>query len=180
MYEERSRPGTTSRKRNIIAWRRCSDTGPLNPQYKTVRNSNSIVPRDSIETSLKTGVCVRLPFEFCCAVRDSSECAVLASPHYCGSARMPFSPSIVPSGEDQDVYLLLDQFGGRLGRAWRETDEEDTDFETLIRDLLEGQYSNPVRVVAFNTAEGWSRDVSDDVADELRERCAGGGGDLGF
>jgi hypothetical protein len=85
---------------------------------------------------------------------------------------MPFSPSIVPSGEDQNVYLLLDQFGGRLGRAWRETDEEDTDFETLIRHLLEGQYSNPVRVVAFNTAEGWSRDVSDDVADELRERCA--------
>jgi hypothetical protein len=93
---------------------------------------------------------------------------------------MPFSPSIVPSGEDRDVYLLLDQFGGRLGRAWRETDEEDTDFETLVRDLLEGQYSNPVRVVAFNTAEGWSRDVSDDVADELRERCAGGGGDLEF
>jgi len=29
-----------------------------------------------------------------------------------------------------------------------------------------------VRVVTFNTDEGWSRDVSDDVADELRERCA--------
>jgi hypothetical protein len=85
---------------------------------------------------------------------------------------MPLSPSIVPSGEDQDVYLLLDQFGRQLGRAWRETDEADTDFETLIRHLLEGQYSNPVRVVAFNTAQGWSRDVSDDVADELRQRCA--------
>jgi hypothetical protein len=85
---------------------------------------------------------------------------------------MPFSPSIVPSGEDQDVYLLLDQFGGRLGRAWRETDGADTGFETLIRHLLEGQYSHPVRVVAFNTAEGWSRDVSEEVADELRERCA--------
>jgi hypothetical protein len=85
---------------------------------------------------------------------------------------MPCSPSIAPSGEDQDVFLLLDQFGERLGRAWRETDEEDTDFETLIRRLLEGQYSNPVRVVAFNTAEGWSRDVSDDVADALREHCA--------
>jgi hypothetical protein len=34
--------------------------------------------------------------------------------------------------------------------------------------LLEDQYSNPVRVVAFNTAEDWSRGVSDDVADELR------------
>jgi hypothetical protein len=86
-------------------------------------------------------------------------------------------PSIVPSGPGQDVYLVLDQFGGRLGRAWRETDEGDTDYETLIRHLLEGPCSNPVRVVAFNTEEGWSRDVSDDVADELRdaapsaERC---------
>ena len=85
---------------------------------------------------------------------------------------MPFSPSIVPSGEDQDVYLLLNRFGQRLGCAWCETDEADTDFQALIRHLLEGQYSNPVRVVAFNTAEGWSRDVSGDVADELRERCA--------
>jgi hypothetical protein len=34
---------------------------------------------------------------------------------------MPFSPSIVPSGVDQDVYLELDQFGGPFGRAWRET-----------------------------------------------------------
>jgi hypothetical protein len=36
---------------------------------------------------------------------------------------MPFSPSIVPSGVDQDVYLELDQFGGPFGRAWRETDK---------------------------------------------------------
>ena len=67
---------------------------------------------------------------------------------------------------------MLDQFGGRLGRAWRETDEEDTDYQTVIRHHLEGQFSNPVRVVAFNTAEEWSRDVSDQVADALRERCA--------
>jgi hypothetical protein len=29
----------------------------------------------------------------------------------------------------------------------------------------------PVRVVGFNTSEGWSRDVSDDVAQKLRYRC---------
>ena len=85
---------------------------------------------------------------------------------------MARSPSIVPSGPSQDVFLVLDQFGERLGRAWRETDENDTDYETLIRHLLEGQCNNTVRVVAFNTDEGWSRDVSDDVACEVRERCA--------
>jgi hypothetical protein len=35
---------------------------------------------------------------------------------------------------------------------------------------MEGQYSHPVRIVAFNTAEGWSRDVTVDIADELRRR----------
>ena len=97
--------------------------------------------------------------------------AVACSPpsHFQRSSR---TPSIVPWGPSQDVFLVLDQFGERLGCAWRETDENDTDYETLIRHLLEGQCNNPVRVVAFNTDEGWSRDVSDDVADELRERCA--------
>jgi hypothetical protein len=36
--------------------------------------------------------------------------------------------------------------------------------------LLDGQYEDPVRIVAFNTAEGWSRDVTVDIADELRRR----------
>jgi hypothetical protein len=49
------------------------------------------------------------------------------------------SPSIVPREANQDTYLVLDDFGGRLGRAWRETDEEDTGRETLIRDLMEEQ-----------------------------------------
>jgi hypothetical protein len=80
-------------------------------------------------------------------------------------------PSIVPGADDdRDIYLVLDDFGERLGRAWRETDEERTDRETVIRDLLTGQYSNPVRVVAFNTVERWSRDVSEEVADELGRR----------
>jgi hypothetical protein len=77
------------------------------------------------------------------------------------------SPSIVPNQEDRDIYLVLDDFGGRLGRAWPETDEHRTDREIVITDLMTGQYSNPARVVAFNTAEGWSRDVTNDIADEL-------------
>ena len=60
---------------------------------------------------------------------------------------------------------------GRRGRAYCETDVEATDLETVIQDLLDGQYSNPVRVVSFNTADGWSRDISTDVAEELRRRC---------
>ena len=81
-----------------------------------------------------------------------------------------WTPSIVPGDEDRDVCLVVSDFG-RRGRAYCETDVEVTDLETVIRDLLDGQYSNPVRVVSFNTADGWSRDISTDVAEELRRRC---------
>ena len=84
--------------------------------------------------------------------------------------RSSWTPSIVPNDNDETVYLVADDFG-RLGRAWREADYETTDLETVIQDLLTGQYSNPIRVVAFNTAERWSDDVSEDVARELRRRC---------
>ena len=79
------------------------------------------------------------------------------------------SPSIVPHEANQDTYLVLDDFG-RLGCSWRETDADRADRETVIRDLVEGQYSHPVRIVAFNTAEGWSRDATVDISDELRRR----------
>jgi hypothetical protein len=85
---------------------------------------------------------------------------------------MPRAPPIVPDDSDREVYLVLDDFGVQHGLSWREADEADTELEQLIENLLAGQYVNPVRLVAFNTAEGWSRDVTDDVARELRERCA--------
>jgi hypothetical protein len=46
-----------------------------------------------------------------------------------------------------------------------------TDLETVISDQLSGQYTKPQRVIAFNTTEKWSQDVSEDVAHELRQRC---------
>jgi hypothetical protein len=81
---------------------------------------------------------------------------------------MRTSPSIVPDGHE-DIYMVLDDFGS-LGRSWRETGELATSRATVLRNLLNGQYENPVRIVAFNTAEGWSRDVTVDIADELRRR----------
>ena len=82
---------------------------------------------------------------------------------------MRTSPSIVPHGANQDTYLVLEDFGP-LGRVWWETDEENADRAALVRDLLDGQYDNPVRIIAFNTAQGWCRDVTVEIADELRRR----------
>jgi hypothetical protein len=77
---------------------------------------------------------------------------------------------IVPYGADQTVYLVVDCFG-RLGTAYRETDIERSDLETVITDLMSGQFNDPVRVVAFNTLEHWAQDVSKDIAREIQSRC---------
>jgi hypothetical protein len=82
---------------------------------------------------------------------------------------MRTSPSIIPTDRlDRDTYLVLEGF--RSGAAWRETAEDRVDYATLISDMLGGQYGQPIRVVAFNPIEGWSRDATEDVALELARR----------
>ena len=80
-----------------------------------------------------------------------------------------WTPSIVPNDQDQTVYLVMDNY--KSGCVWHQTDEDRTDLEAVIMAMLEGEYQNPVRVVAFNTTEKWCEDVSADVAHELRRRC---------
>jgi hypothetical protein len=53
--------------------------------------------------------------------------------------------SIVPHDAERDTYLVLDDFGDRLGRAWRETDAESADRATLIRNLLDVPWRANVR-----------------------------------
>jgi hypothetical protein len=87
------------------------------------------------------------------------------------------SPSIIPSDRlDRDIYLVLEEFSS--GAAWRETDEDGTDYATIIDDLLTGQYDTPLRVVAFNPIEGWSRDASELVAVELSRRIVDEGREI--
>ena len=81
-----------------------------------------------------------------------------------------WAPMIVPHGADQTVYLVVDRFGG-LGTVYRETEVEKTDLETITTDLMSGQFNDPVRVVAFNTLEHWSEDVSEYVCYEIQTRC---------
>ena len=83
---------------------------------------------------------------------------------------MRHSPSISAADRlDRKIYLVL-EFSN--GAAWRETDEDRTAYRTLISDLLTGQYDHPLRGVAFNPLEGWSRDASEDVANALEQHIA--------
>ena len=84
--------------------------------------------------------------------------------------RSNWTPSIVP-GSDWDVYLVVDNLDP-LGTVYRETDAQIADLDTVIADLESGQYNDPMCVVAFNTGEGWSKDVSQDIAQKLQRRAA--------
>jgi hypothetical protein len=57
------------------------------------------------------------------------------------------------------VDLVLDGFG-KFGQADREIDPLQADRQT-------GQYECPLRIVAFNTAEGWARDVTAEITQEV-------------
>ena len=72
--------------------------------------------------------------------------------------------------KDVTIFLVEEDFG-HLGRAYRETDAAEADRETIVRNFISGQYRNAVRVVAFNTAEGWSRDVSEDIANAVLDQA---------
>ena len=91
---------------------------------------------------------------------------------------MPDRATLVPAHPaDATVYLVLDDLG-KSGRVWRETDEHYGEAD-VIDDILSGQYYRPVLVVAFNTAEGWSRDVTEDMARAVADRARREQGQLG-
>ena len=74
------------------------------------------------------------------------------------------APTLVPG----TAHLVLNDFGA-LGCAYLGTDEAKADEWTIVRNIANGHYSNPVRVVAFNVAEGWSRDVTRQIAEAVFE-----------
>jgi hypothetical protein len=82
------------------------------------------------------------------------------------------APSLVPK-YDVSVY----DFGAQ-GRAYREADEAQADMETVIVNILRGEYNSPQRIVVFNTAENWSAELSEDVAWEVLKRTAPEGREL--
>src|SRR3979409_1963269 len=74
-------------------------------------------------------------------------------------------PSLVPS-LGHDLHFVLCDFG-KNGHAFVETDPTHADRNTVIRNLIAGEYERPLSVIAFNLAEGWVYDVSESIAKAL-------------
>ena len=77
---------------------------------------------------------------------------------------------VVPFGADQTVYLVVDSFGSR-DAVYRQAEFEFAEIETAVDELLAGRFNNPVRVIAYNTLEHWTEDVSAQIAAEIQSRC---------
>jgi hypothetical protein len=57
-----------------------------------------------------------------------------------------WAQKVVPYGADQTVYFVIDRFG-KFSSVHREAEVERTDLETVITDLMSGQFNDPIRVV---------------------------------
>lgn len=77
------------------------------------------------------------------------------------------SSNVVPYGADETVYVVVDN----CRHAGGETRFERADLDTVVNEFMAGIFIDPIRVVAFNTLEHWSRDLSCDVATEVQARC---------
>ncbi|WP_439400217.1 hypothetical protein ACRQ5Q_42295 (plasmid) [Bradyrhizobium sp. PMVTL-01] len=84
--------------------------------------------------------------------------------------RTDLMQTAVSSTADHAIYLVVDRVGSP-GNFCRKTKVERTDIETIISNLIAGHFFDPLRVVAISTLGHWSKDISRDVAEEIRCRC---------
>jgi hypothetical protein len=73
---------------------------------------------------------------------------------------------VVPYGADQTLFVVID----RRDKA-TEIRIERNDLEATIGELVAGCFNDPIKVISFNTLEHWMKDISVEIAREIRSRC---------
>ena len=80
------------------------------------------------------------------------------------------TPDVVPYGADQTIYVIVDAIAPP-GNGGPERRIEVEDLDMVLDAFMAGRFRDPLRVLAFNTLEHWSQDLSSDVAREIQTRC---------
>lgn len=75
-------------------------------------------------------------------------------------------PPNVPYGADQTLFVVID----RRDKG-SEIPIERNDLETMVGELVGGCFNDPIKVISFNTLEHWVKDISPEIACEIRARC---------
>lgn len=73
---------------------------------------------------------------------------------------------VVPYGADQTLFVVIDRRD-----PLTEIRIERSDLEATIGELVAGCFHDPIKVISFNTLEHWSKDISTEIAGEIRARC---------
>ncbi|WP_346895528.1 hypothetical protein [uncultured Roseibium sp.] len=89
--------------------------------------------------------------------RNLSPSFFQAGPNASGTARR----RTCPLNPDRTFYSVVCHLNGEAYA--RETDLVDMDFDQIVRDIADGQIEKILAVFAFNPAEGWANDVTEDV-----------------
>ncbi|MBK3659750.1 hypothetical protein JJE66_00580 [Bradyrhizobium diazoefficiens] len=72
----------------------------------------------------------------------------------------------VPYGADQTLFVVIDRRG-----EGAEIPIERSDLDATIGELVAGCFNDPIKVISFNTLEHWMKDISNEIAGEIRARC---------
>lgn len=76
------------------------------------------------------------------------------------------------SDDGPTTYLLVNCYHPHEGgTVWVEIAEEDAKADWIVSQISRGEYDYPCRVIAFNEIEGWSRDVSAEIAERVLNRA---------
>jgi hypothetical protein len=81
--------------------------------------------------------------------------------------------SLAPLHEGGDIYLVLDELS-TYGRVWRELPEEHANEQCVLAMIADGEFHRPMRIIVFNTNEGWSRDDTVDIGFKLLQMSHAG------
>jgi hypothetical protein len=74
----------------------------------------------------------------------------------------------LPAPPDTTLHMIIARNGKVAYAAERVVD--DLGLEATIADIMSGQVDDIERVIAFNPAECWSRDATEDIAMEIANR----------
>jgi len=74
----------------------------------------------------------------------------------------------LPGTPDTTLHMIIARHGKVAYAAERVVD--DLGFEATIADIMNGQVEDIERIIAFNPAECWSRDATEDIAIEIANR----------
>ena len=90
---------------------------------------------------------------------------------------MSFVPLFRCEYPSMPTHIMLCDHGVH-GLAYRETDPEQADEESIVDLMLLGECDRPVSVIAFDEHAGWARDASVDIARKIAGKAERRGIDL--